>query len=58
MNADNFNKDYANQVSKDQWVKEHAHHANDVDGGLESMWESLQVKKDAKPHVEKAPAKK
>lgn len=44
MGKVNFNKEYANKVSKTQWMKDHDHHKDDVD--LEVEYAALTKKED------------
>ena len=53
MKAKNFNKAYANKVSKAQWLKEHAHHAEE--GDLGAIYDELTAKPEKK--AEEAPKK-
>lgn len=41
----NFNQAYAQSVTKEQFIKDHPHHAADVDLG--KAWEDLQEKQES-----------
>jgi hypothetical protein len=45
MDAKNVNKEWANKVSKADFIKALDHHKDDADLG--ELWESLQEKKEA-----------
>lgn len=53
MDKKNFDKSYANEVSKDEFIKQHDHHKEEADLG--AIWEELQDKKE-KPKA--SPVKK
>jgi hypothetical protein len=53
----NWNKDYAASISKEQWIKEHAHHKDEFD--LEAEYDKMvPVEKEAEKAESKAKAAK
>jgi len=50
MDKSNFNPAWANKVSKEQFIKQHEHHADDVDLG--AIWEELQSSPEEKAKEE------